>query len=229
MMTPTYASQSETHPPNLGGLKRSVDVRDAPCPSRLTEGLCSSSSLWGPGPGTEQPPVLTSPPPLPVPGALQCILPSRAPSEICWPVTQSIFLNVFCLGRRVSGKEKSREKTRTRGQPGRDHQPAARGSALREPAAGSQLLGAPPRGPRSLEGHDPGPAGADPPVSEAASPGEAGACPAPRPAPSPHAHAPLCSTCLLPAFLPRIALPGSCPQGSYLLAGRIILRVCDVA
>lgn len=51
-MTPTYASQREKHPPNLSGLKRSVDVCDAPRLSRLTEGLCSSSSLQGPDPAT---------------------------------------------------------------------------------------------------------------------------------------------------------------------------------
>ncbi|XP_058597008.1 RIB43A-like with coiled-coils protein 2 isoform X1 [Neofelis nebulosa] len=78
-------------------------------------------------------------------------------------------------GHRVSGKEDSGEKTRTRRRLGRDLQPAAWGPALREPAAGSQLLRAPPRGPRPLEGHDPGAAGADPSGSEAANPGEAAA------------------------------------------------------
>ena len=98
---------------------------------------------------------------------------------------QSILLNIFpCAGPGVSGKENPREKTRTGGQPSRDLQPAAWGPALREPAAGSQLLWAASCGARPLEGHEPGAAGGDPPGAETASPGEAGACPLP-PSPSP--------------------------------------------
>lgn len=106
-------------------------------------------------------------------------------------VTQSSLLSLFrCAGLGVSGKETSREKTGTRGQLGRDHQPAAWGPAVGGPTAGSQLLRAPSRGPRPLEGHDPGAAGADPPGSETASPGEAGACPPPPPSPQTQLWAP---------------------------------------
>ena len=101
---------------------------------------------------------------------------------------QGIILNIFpCAGPGVSGKENSREKTRTGGQPSRDLQHAAWGPALGEPAAGSQLLRAASRGARPLEGHEPGAAGGDPPGAETPSPGEAGACPLPLPqALSPH-------------------------------------------
>ena len=134
--------------------------------------------------------------------------------------TQSISLNILpCAGLGVSGKENSSEKTRPRGQPGRDLPPAAWGPALGEPPAGSQLLRAPSRGPRPLEGHEPGAAGVHPPGSGTASPGEAGACPPHPPTPRALRWGPvLPATFLKHLVIATVTLgPRSCPQGVCVL------------